>query len=1006
MFWSKSKIVSICHGFRPWIFAFCLTVMGIVPITAFSADDFFDDSGPLILEPVIQNYTETEYAYAYQIKSDLYIPMSMVAAWVGMEYTKDGQKIKLHWNNSPKDVSVDLARKSIDIDGKNEALQNNDFKYFENELFVSDKFLKKVFNIDATVENLSMQLKLDSPFEFPTTMAKNIKKRRSSGIYQREIESFKEYSFDERWFDTPVADLAIGKGWSRFKGGKTNNSDSYALTIAGLTAGMDFNAYISGDSFNARKPTFRLNASREFINEPKNPLNLKQIEVGDLSGVGNSYFASSASGRGVSASSFKNFVMSADKTIDITGPLQDGWQVELYWNEQLLGYRQNAKDGQYNFPNIPVSYGLNVFKLVFYGPYGEVRTEEKRYYSGTSPVKTGEFGYTFSAYQPDRYIIEKNEPMAYERKSDRSILDMVGYYGLHDNLTLMGGYTQTPNQQKTITQNFGMTGLQYAIDGLSLQYNLERNLDTSKTGHHIEAQGDVYIGTLYAAVDDYNGIHSPASEVGGDYVKNSWEARLSGMLPYYVPYYLSWKNGRYESNNYHFDEILGRLSKQVGMGVNINVENSYFNSHRHGGMTDELRFGAYKWWGAFTTEAWLTYNVKPDMEFKELKLRADWRTGRRTYVSGEYTHNLQTNMDYLSISASKVFDFGGLSLTMSTDRDLNISTYLTYNISFAKEPAKAGVLYTGNSKFGDTGSLYVTVKDEFDQPIEGVGVNANGLEKEVYTDDGGHALLSDLQVYEKTNVRVDAETLPDVSLQAVKDEYKLVLRPGTIQTLQMNFVHKGAVEGQLSNPYGIIMFGYMIAAVNDDGEEVGKTFADTSGMFILDDVPYGTYKLVISKDGHVLAEKKDVLIDDTSVYLEGEIWLDTSEIDEDLQDIPDYLKDEVIFEAPSNDLKEELKLFNLDLDENEDLDFYNPDEDNFTDDLGDESLDDPPVNGENEEDPPPDDNEVEGSTIVPERRYIDSDKYDMIRQKVLWLKNEAHKVLQKMLRRKVLFDSG
>ena len=999
MFWKKSKITHKCHGFMLWFLAFCVTVAGMLPATVFSADENFEDNGPLILEPVIQNYTDSEYAYAYEINSKLYIPMSQLAVWVGLQYTKDAQNINLHWNNSPQDVKVNLKNKTVDIDGKKESLQNDDFKFLENELFVSDAFLKRVLNIEASVESLSMQLKIDSPFEFPTTTAKNAKKRRSNGIYHREIESFKEYSFDERWFDLPVADLTIGKGWARSKGGRTNNSDSYSLTLAGLTAGMDFNAYISGDSYNDRKPTFRLNASREFINEPKNKLNMKQLEIGDLSGVGNSYFASAASGRGVTASSFKNFVTSADKTIDISGPLQDGWQVELYWNEQLLGYRQNAKDGQYNFPNIPVSYGLNVFKLVFYGPYGEVRTEEKRYYSGTSPVKTGEFGYTFSAYQPDRYIIEKNEPMSYERKSDRSVLDMVGYYGLHDNLTLIGGYTQTPNIQKTITQNFAMTGLQYAIDGLSVQYNLERNLDNNKTGHHVEAQGDVYIGTLYAAADNYNGIHSPNSEVGGDYVKSSYEARLSGMLPYYVPYYLSWKNGRYESNNYHFDEILGRLSKQVGMGVNLNVENSYFNSHRHGGMTDELRFGAYKWWGAFTTEAWLTYNIKPDTEFKEVKLRADFRTGRRTYISGEYTHNLQNDMDYLSISASKVFSFGGLSLTFSTDRDFNLSTYITYNISLAKEPYKNSMLYTGNSRFGDTGSLYVTVKDEFDKPIEGLGINANGLEKEVYTDDDGHALLSDLQTYEKTNVRVDAETLPDVSLQPVKDEYKLVLRPGTIRTLEMNFVHKGAVEGQLANPYGNIMFGYMIAAINDNDEEAAKTFADTSGMFILDDVPYGKYKLVISKDGHILAEKKDIVIDDTSIYLEGEIWLDTSQIEDENLSIPDYLKDEVLFEAPSDDasdeIKEELKPFDLNLDENEDLDFYNPDEDNFVDDL--------------DEIPPENDTGKTVDEIAPADAKETEEEYninDQMQKRILKLKEDVRKVLKKAMRKNVLFDSG
>lgn len=901
-----------------------LGVVGVSPTTNLASAQVFGDGDPLILEPVIQNFYETDYAYAYEINSKLYISISQVATWLGFAYEKEGNQVKCYWSNTPENVVVSLADKTINVDGKEEPLQDSDFKYIENELFVSNDFLKRIMNVEAEVEPLAMQLKLDSPYEFPTTKQKIAKKRRSKGIYHQEIESFKNYSFDERLFGTPVADLTIGKGWAHYENGTTTNNDSYSLNLAGLVGGMDVNAYIYGDSYDDRKPKMRISASREFINEPKNPLNMKKIEVGDLNGVGNSYFASSASGRGISASSFKNLVTSADKTIDITGPLQDGWQVELYWNDQLLGYRQNGKEGQYSFPNIPVSYGLNTFKLVFYGPYGEVRTEEKRYYSGTSPVKQGEFGYTFAAYQPDRYIVEVNEPFAYDRKTSKSVVDLVGYYGLSDNLTLMGGYTETPDVQKVISQNFGMTGLQYAIDGLSLQYNLERNFDNDKTGHHIEAQGDVRIGTLYAAIDDYNGIHSPVSEVGGDFIKNSYEMRLSGMLPYSIPYYLSWRNGRYENSNYHFDELFGRLSKQVGQGVNLTLENSYFNTHRKNGISDDLRLGAYKWWGAFTTEAWLTYRVKPDNEFKEIKLRGDWRTGRRTYISGEYTHDLQTDMDYLSLSGSKVFSFGGLSLSMTTDRDFNFSTYLTYNVSLAKEPGAAGVLYTGNSRFSDTGSLYVNVKDEFGQPLEGVGINANGLEREVYTDENGNALLSDLQTYEKTNIRVNSETLPDIALQALNDEYKLVLRPGTIRTLNMPFVHKGAVEGQLFNPYDNMMFGYMIAALDANDNEIGRTFADTSGMFILDDLPYGTYKIVISKDGHTLAEKKDVKVDDISIYLEGEILLDTSEIEEAAEEIPEYLKEEVVFEATTDDEEEVV-------DDNS-FDFYDETEGNFAED--------------------------------------------------------------------------
>ena len=47
----------------------------------------------------------------------------------------------------------------------------------------------------------------------------------------------------------------------------------------------------------------------------------------------------------------------------------------------------------------------------------------------------------------------------------------------------------------------------------------------------------------------------------------------------------------------------------------------------------------------------------------------------------------------------------------------------------------------------------------------------------------------------------------------------------------------------------------------------------------MDAVPYGTYKIVISKDGNQLAELQDVKVDDVSIYLPDEIKLDRKALD-------------------------------------------------------------------------------------------------------------------------------
>ena len=403
--------------------------------------DYGDE--PLILEPVVQGFNLSDYAYVYAKNGKEYISLPQMSAYLGLKYKIDGNMITAQMaDDEDATIIIDMAQRTVTAYGSISSFAADEMTVIDGTVFFAADFYIRLLKMQIKIDKLNMQMTLDREKDFPTTAKLNAEKKRGKGSYNFQQDSFSNYEFDNRWFGEPVVDITLGKGWGRSNDtGKSFNSDAYSVNLAMIAGGLDVNTYIYGDSYSDRNPRVRISGSRTFLDEPENKFNLKTLKVGDISGLSSSYFADASYGRGAAVSSFKNLVMSANKTIDITGPLLDGWQVELYWNEQLVGYRQNGVNGQYNFPNMPVSYGLNTFKLVFYGPYGETRTEYERYYSGTSPVKKGEFGYTAAAYQPYRYLIEDNEPFEYEGK-ETPIIDLTGYYGATDNLTLMGGFTQ------------------------------------------------------------------------------------------------------------------------------------------------------------------------------------------------------------------------------------------------------------------------------------------------------------------------------------------------------------------------------------------------------------------------------------------------------------------------------------------------------------------------------------------------------------------------------------
>lgn len=831
-------------------------------------EPYIPEDSELIFETTVQKYTEDDYMYAYNDGGTVYLSLAQLASFIGLMYENNNGVVTSYYSNNNVGVyTIDLNNMTAHVGSHDVEMSAKDYKNLDNTMFFSTDFLSRLYGIEIKYDFYDMKISIDRELEFPTMVKRNADKRRkNSRTFEFADKSFKDYEFDERIIGMPVVDLTLGKGWGHYPKGRTTNNDSYAINIATIAGGLDINSYISGNSYNDHKPQVRLYGGRTLLEEPPNKLNLKQYKIGDINGISNTYFAASSYGRGVTASSFKDLVMSADKTIDIVGPLREGWEVELYWNGQLVGYRQNSIAGEYNFPNIPVSYGLNTFKLVFYGPYGEKYEEEKRYYSGTSPVKKGEIGYNVAAYQPWRHLVEENEPNKYEGK-DIAVLDTTFYYGLSDDITLMGGVTQTPDAEtRTETQHFDMVGAQYALSGSSVQYNLEHNTDTSKVGHHFEWQGDVYYGTIYAMYDKYNGLHSPLSYYGNEYLKTKTELRYSGSA-FSVPYFVSYRTGKKEEGDKPYENITGRVSKNITNRWYASLEDDYDSiSHEN-----EIRPSVYTYWNNYSLDTDLTYRSNPHAEFTDFSTKLTWRQDRYTYYTAGYHRDIKERMDYYTVSGSRIFDFGGITLSASVDKRGNFSTYLSYNISFSKEPDKWSMLTSANSKLSNSGSIYATFHDDEGNPLEGVGVTANNMVKEQYTNEDGAVFITDLMANEKTILNVDMETLEDVSLKPDTETKKLVLRPGTLKEVDFEFKHYGSVEGQIANPYGKRLYGYKVAAVNEKGEELAATFSDLEGYFIIPDVPYGTINLVVSKDNEELAKIKDIKVDDLDITLENEI---------------------------------------------------------------------------------------------------------------------------------------
>lgn len=837
-----------------------------------------DEIDTLILRPIVQEYPTDNYMELYPIDGRLFVSVNQLAQNIGFNIKQNG-KVHGFFGTEDKPYEINFQTKTASYDARVINFVREDVKEIDNMVHFDIKFLEELFGISADINYLNMTLMISSPEKLPWTIKEEAKKKRSRAYGLKGYDTFKDYNFDERLFSFPVADLSLTKRWNKTNIGKENektyNSDAYSINLAMLAFGMDANVYLAGDFYQENySPSARMMLSRTYLEEPSNRFNLKKIQMGDVAGYESSLFSNSKSGRGVEVSSFKDLVTSADKTIDINGYLETGWEVELYLNSQLVAFRQQPVDGRYDFKDIPVNYGLNDFRLVFYGPYGEIREESRRYYSGTSPVKKGEFGYVANAYQADRYIVEKDTDFASEH--DTPTVNMTGYYGLSDAVNVSAGYSSVQDViDPEKTKNFGMFGAQTVFDGASFQYNLMYNMDNSKMGHNFEVQGNVHIGDVFARYTHYGDLEAPAGYMYGDYLKSLFEGRFSGSMkwinmPYFINYQLQ-KNHKNEEN----ESVAVRVSPLSYGAYNLTLEDQWqSNFGNYTKATNDVSAIFNTFYNKWGVNLYTTYRTSPESYMKETGAKVDYRLDRNTYVyfqlKRDYRSSYMKNMkdlDTLTVSGSKVFPIGGLTFDISTSSDKDFAVMLRYNMSFGKKPKSNRYFANAEARLSDTAVIYAKAVDENEEPLEGIKVFVGGIEKPVETDEAGEAIITNITPYSKSIISVDVSSVGDIALVPEFEEEKRVFRPGSVYPLYIPFVHKAAVEGQLvHDDLSLGLAGYKIEAINKEGESVLETYSDREGLFILDGVPYGVYTILISLYGEEAIRFEDVVIDDY-VYL-------------------------------------------------------------------------------------------------------------------------------------------
>ena len=708
-----------------------------------------------------------------------------------------------------------------------------------DDLYVALSLLERWLPIELDVERSSLILRVH-PLETLPLQARLMRADIGEKISGRVTGEDPIYPFVDlpyRLWSPPFIDQSLFSEYRKNDEIAEFNS-RYTAHITGDLLGLESSIYVSQDTQDASQD-LRVTLGRH---DPDanllGPLHARTYQFGSLSATSVENITRGMPGHGAHVS---NRPLTQPTQFDrqtFEGNLTPGWDVELFYNDALVGFQQPNPEGQYRFEDLPLSYGRNDFKLVFHGPLGQTRVEQYSYSLAESMVQPGEFQYQLLEHRDEDGLT-------------RSIAQFD--VGLSRSLSANAGFIRAP--VAGIEHQYATAGLRTFWQSLSL--SADRTIDqdggsltqfglkTRISGVALDANR-IYLREFYS--DIFRDFDDP--------VITRDTLRLSGGLPV----------------------ARARLP--------VTVE-ALWDEHESGRVDNEFsaRISAYVYRTALTnTFNWRTYDDIEDA-FGTLQIS---RRVRDMSLRGQVSYDLGSDaqVSIVALAADK-FLGDGYRLTLGVARDLKIPE-TRYSAGFTKSLGQYGL--GANASYVDTGEIALSLQlllalgrdsvrsnwlldarpmantgaasirmflddnnnglmDAGEDPLQGVGFTVNGGRHPARTDAAGITHIDHLPVKQHVNIGVDIGTLEDPQWAPALAGRSLVPRPGRVAELDFPVQLTTEIDGTVYLYEDNVtrgMGGLELELLDDKYNVIAQTTSSWDGFYIIPGIIAGEYWLRVS----------------------------------------------------------------------------------------------------------------------------------------------------------------
>ncbi len=820
----------------------------------------------LILEVKVKGVDAADTIIAYGTQDGIYLPLGALARILDLAVTvSDGGKYAHGWVlEEGRPLTIDLNQALIEFKGERRALPDAAAATFDGELYLRvDQFPGFLpIRIAADLRMMAVQIETLEPFPFELRAKREAQRQRlASRQGEPEVANFERVDLPWVALSVPAADVEL-RAVSDSTFGERLEGD---LRLAGDLGFLTAEAYLSGETKNGLTASLLELGRVDPDGNLLGPLSATAFSVGDTSTETMPLGLRSVAGRGFAVTNAATQMASVFDRVDLRSILPAGYEVELYRNDILIGSTRDAVNGQYEFLQVPVDFGLNVFRLVFFGPQGQRSETVRRISVGDGRVSKGQLVYSFGAAQKDRNVLGV-EPPNFAPQSDYGSWRAGGQlaYGVTSGLTgvLSGAFFEREGDRWVSS-----AGLRTSLGGVAVRADVGA-ADGGALAFSGGLGGRVGGSAITLSHAEYSGLFPDETKASGlDYLRRATELDFNTTLklgpgPAGLAIPLSARVRRYVDADGNTDLQAGLRASTRAAGLLLSNTLDYSRTSSPGaGATSQL-LGNFDLatLGRSDTRARfsLGYRVLPDADLTSAAIEVDHVLDEQTSLRGSASYDFASKSPSFGVSAAREFD--RFRLALDGNYSVANDTYyvgLRLGFSLGRDPVSKRMFVARPGQATGGGAALRAFQDmdgdgvygPTDKPLPAVDFVA--FNQTVTTDKAGVAMLGGLGTGREIAIQIDKTSLPDIALAPAKPGIELVPRPGRLHAVDYPVVALSEVEGTarfVSDGKAKGVSGVRLNLTEVGGKVVGVVRTELDGYFFFEQVPPGRYRLTIEPD--------------------------------------------------------------------------------------------------------------------------------------------------------------